>query len=671
LINSSNGPDLTVFNLTTGAYTGTQLAVSGADFTALNANMLGTELYAADYAGNGSLYLIDLNPLSVITSVPSLYKHDVAVGYSGYIFATDFFGSGNPPGVEEYNPDLSLVGNYIPYNPTCWTFTNGDGKSHCTSHLSGMAWDSTGNLWVSSDAGSPDENGIFEFAVSSTGQLLNSGAPLNFTPDTAASGFCSTDPCRPIGVTVAPPGVLDYAGNTIVANFSGHSVARIDPTTCSGNLGNGGLGACTLSSFITTPSGSAPKYPFYTQNCPNPENAGYVEICKAANTQFPPPNQLYDFTVSGPFFTSGPAPIQVPLGECSGPVQVPAATLSNPDTITEAPVIGVLVSDVTAIAYNSLGMQINQLASWTLPDLNAGVGVQAGDVSLETVATFTNYMVGHLGQLKICKIAGQPSVVGVPFNFTATDSQGQQMYTIEAGPPDQGGYCVLGPELAVNTQATIAETPNSSYPLSNIAVQCDGCTYTINLAQYNVTTTIGAGITEVDFTNIPNMMSGARCPALNTLYSDGPVNGNLNAWSINFTYVTSDTFNAAAGATIDGLCFYAWVYPDDRLETVEVSITSGEDGGTSYFDNAETFSCALYCTAGPSCGLGITNVYACSARFSGPTLTSSGQYWLNLANAVSVMGEAVYWDENDGPSLASQNNGTGPIGAESFLIYGH
>ncbi|MGA2905418.1 MAG: hypothetical protein ABSD98_16445, partial [Candidatus Korobacteraceae bacterium] len=134
----------------------------------------------------------------------------------------------------------------------------------------------------------------------------------------------------------------------------------------------------------------APKYPVYTQSCPNPENAGYVEICKEGSTQFPPPNQLYDFTVYGPRFNTGPTPIQVPLGDCSGPIQVPSAPLSNPDTIVESPVLGVLVSDVTALAYNSLGMQINELANWTSPDLNAGVGVQAGDVSLETVAKFTS-----------------------------------------------------------------------------------------------------------------------------------------------------------------------------------------------------------------------------------------------------------------------------------------
>ncbi|MGA2906017.1 MAG: hypothetical protein ABSD98_19495, partial [Candidatus Korobacteraceae bacterium] len=200
LITSSNGPDLPVFNLTTGAYTGAQFSRASANFTALSANALGTELYAADFSGN--LYLINLNPLGVpFTFVGSRWKHDVAVGYSGYIFATDFYGSGNPPGVEEYNPDLSGGTNYIPNQ--CWTFVNGDGQSHCTSHLSGMAWDSTGNLWVSSDAGSPDENGIFEFAVSPTGQLLNSGVPLNFTPDIKPAS-CSVNTCLPIGVAVAP-----------------------------------------------------------------------------------------------------------------------------------------------------------------------------------------------------------------------------------------------------------------------------------------------------------------------------------------------------------------------------------------------------------------------------------------------------------------------------------
>ena len=59
-------------------------------------------------------------------------------------------------------------------------------------------------------------------------------------------------------------------------------------------------------------------------------------------------------------------------------------------TVTETPVLGVAVSSVTAIAYDELGFQHDELNSWTLPELHALVNVMAGDEDEETLTTFTN-----------------------------------------------------------------------------------------------------------------------------------------------------------------------------------------------------------------------------------------------------------------------------------------
>ncbi|HLI63715.1 MAG TPA: PEP-CTERM sorting domain-containing protein, partial [Terriglobales bacterium] len=103
--------------------------------------------------------------------------------------------------------------------------------------------------------------------------------------------------------------------------------------------------------------------------------------------------------------------------------------------------------------------------------------------------------------------------------------------------------------------------------------------------------------------------------------------------------------------------------PGDTLQSAELSITSGENGGTSYFDQTVNFT-QSGCVSN-SYGYDVCNE---TASFSGPTL-NSGTYWVNLQNASSVDGQPVYWDENSGPSSASENS-VGTIPSESFTVLG-
>jgi hypothetical protein len=72
------------------------------------------------------------------------------------------------------------------------------------------------------------------------------------------------------------------------------------------------------------------------------------------------------------------------------------------------------------------------------------------------------------------------------------------------------------------------------------------------------------------------------------------------------------------------------------LESAEVSITSSELGGTSYFDQTVNFT-QSGCVANQ---LGF-NVCTESAVFSGPSL-NAGTYWLNLQNASVSTGDPIY-----------------------------
>ena len=70
----------------------------------------------------------------------------------------------------------------------------------------------------------------------------------------------------------------------------------------------------------------------------------------------------------------------------------------------------------------------------------------------------------------------------------------------------------------------------------------------------------------------------------NDMYDNGPTNGTVDAWTINFGSVVSDSFPVPQQNSANGMNFVAWLFPGDLLQSVEISITSSEFGGTTYFD---------------------------------------------------------------------------------------
>jgi len=157
----------------------------------------------------------------------------------------------------------------------------------------------------------------------------------------------------------------------------------------------------------------------------------------------------------------------------------------------------------------------------------------------------------------------------------------------------------------------------------------------------------------------------AGVPAMaQVVYDNGPTNGNTDAWAISPSgFIVSDTVNVANnGTTITGGSFAMWLTPGDTLYSAELSITSGENGGTSYFDQTVNFTQS-------GCVLNNYDYDICTetTAFNGPHL-NSGTYWLNLQNARDG-GYPTYWDENSGPSSASENS-VGTIPSESFTVLG-
>ena len=158
------------------------------------------------------------------------------------------------------------------------------------------------------------------------------------------------------------------------------------------------------------------------------------------------------------------------------------------------------------------------------------------------------------------------------------------------------------------------------------------------------------------------------------LYENGPVNGTVDAWTINFGYVVSDSLTLTAQSKISGFEFYVWEFPGDVLTSVDWLITSAPNGGTVY-------------GSGTASGMNLTDQFISTNQFGydvdHATVTGlsfvlpPGTYYLNLQNAAVPSGDPVFWDENSGvgcnspgcPSQAMESS-LGTIPSESFEIDG-
>jgi hypothetical protein len=154
------------------------------------------------------------------------------------------------------------------------------------------------------------------------------------------------------------------------------------------------------------------------------------------------------------------------------------------------------------------------------------------------------------------------------------------------------------------------------------------------------------------------------------LYDNGPVNGSIEAYTINNGYAVSNSFLLTSASTVTGVSFATWQFSGDTLYTVDWVISSGDvyNGlGTLYGSNTATVTPGAFSTN--SLGYVV---------FDGNTIVipnlalGAGTYWLTFRNALATNGDWVFWDQNNGPSAAWQNpNPNGRLaGSQTFQILG-
>jgi uncharacterized repeat protein (TIGR03803 family) len=154
-------------------------------------------------------------------------------------------------------------------------------------------------------------------------------------------------------------------------------------------------------------------------------------------------------------------------------------------------------------------------------------------------------------------------------------------------------------------------------------------------------------------------------PLDGVIYSNGPVNGTVDAWTINFGYVVSDSFPVAAGQAVGGFDFYVWAYPGDTPLTVDWSITSEPlGGGTVYGSGTASVTSTFISSNQYGYDIDLATVTGLNVSLG------AGTYFLNLQKAVTSFGDPLFWDENSGPSQAYTNS-VGSIPSEAFDVTGN
>lgn len=172
------------------------------------------------------------------------------------------------------------------------------------------------------------------------------------------------------------------------------------------------------------------------------------------------------------------------------------------------------------------------------------------------------------------------------------------------------------------------------------------------------------------------LLVAAPAEADSLLYDNGPINGTFNGISINFGIQVSDSFTVGSNSTLTVAQIGIWMFPNKKFGDTPTgvdwaigTIEGGSDiasGTSTFFNQTNEFSNGAY------------DIWQSSLDIGGTV--AAGTYWFSLQNATTPSGEQMYWDMNNGPSIAFANGQNlaggdcpqfgGTTCSESFQIFG-
>jgi hypothetical protein len=172
-------------------------------------------------------------------------------------------------------------------------------------------------------------------------------------------------------------------------------------------------------------------------------------------------------------------------------------------------------------------------------------------------------------------------------------------------------------------------------------------------------------------------------PAVADSYSNGPINGTVDGWTINSGYSVADSFTLNSASTVTSFSAGLWLDFGDVPTGISWAITTAPD--FSGFKGTAGISGITGTLGGGTLSNSFLGTNKYFDDIYNSTVTGlnfslgSGTYYLELFNATSSLGSYVYWDQNNGPSLAYENtigllNGNSNFnpagGSEAFTING-
>jgi streptogramin lyase len=218
----------------------------------------GQDLYVAQQLGgtSGTGSISEYNALTgaLITSVDVVAAHDVVVSANGTVYVTAYAaGSAQSVGVIDFSANLTNQQTFLA--PGAYAGSGNTGLSHVT----GMVFDSGGNLWVANVyTVSNSVRGTGPSAQNFVAEYSPSGALLA-TYESSGNHLFTV-----FGLDLGPD------GNIYAASFNGGEITEINTTTG------------VLSTFIAMPNGDTPKYATWSTESvtyvPEPQTYASISI---------------------------------------------------------------------------------------------------------------------------------------------------------------------------------------------------------------------------------------------------------------------------------------------------------------------------------------------------------------------------------------------------------